>query len=436
MLAKCTSILFFFLLLQTKIFGQETTYFPIPDTLRLDLKQVEKLFLDSNLQLLAMRYNILSATELVEQAKKWDNPILNTDQNLYNQQEGFFKHGTVYNAQGNAIQQGEVYADIEQLIRTAGKRRKMVAIASTNVNLVHVQFNAVMRSLRFTLITYFNTLSQLQGNAVMFTDNLDWLTKLTNSMQPQLQNGSITKKEFLRVQALKIAVEQNLTENSNYINDAEAELKTILRIKGNFFLMPVIRDTEIISMPAYTIAQIIDSAKKHNSEYQAQKYELQLQKQVLGLQKVLAVPDVMLGLEIDQHSAYIPHYFGLNIGFPLPIFDRNQGNIKSAKYQLLAEETNLQQLDIKLENDVIGAYKKLYNAIKLNTSINKQFYKDYYDTYIYVADAFSKRKIDLLEFLDFFDDYQETSKQQLQQVFNFQMAKADLNDIVGIDIVQ
>src|SRR5471030_2041354 len=50
------------------------------DTLRLSLPDLEKRFLDSNLLLLASHYNVDAQKALIQQAKLWDNPVLNTDQ--------------------------------------------------------------------------------------------------------------------------------------------------------------------------------------------------------------------------------------------------------------------------------------------------------------------------------------------------------------------
>ena len=434
-LAKGICTICCILLLQTT-YAQPQNIFLQTDTLKLDLKQIEKIFLDSNLQLLAQHYNIMSSRALVEQARKWDNPQLSTNQNLYNSDEGFFKHGTITDAQGNQVQQGEIFADVEQLIKTAGKRRKQVDIAKTNVNLAETQFNATMRSLRLTLINDFNTLIQLEGNAELFKENLAVLDRLTTAMQAELKNGDIARKEYLRVQALRISVLQNQTDNANAIEQAEAELRTILRKKGTTYIKPIPTGNETVAMPDIALTRIIDSAKNHNTDYQAEMYQLQLQRQTLKLQKAMAVPDITLGVDFDQHSTYIPNYTGLNIGLPIPLWDRNQGNIKSAKYLVEAEQANMQQLDVKLENDVLNAYKKMYNCVQLNSGSNLQFYKDYADIYKNIVEAFNKRQISMLEFLDYFNDYENTKQQQLQQTYNLQMAKADLNDVVGIDIVK
>src|SRR5271170_822314 len=53
------------------------------DTIRLSLPQAEKAFLDSNLQLLAQKYNIDAQRALIIQAKLWPNPNLSISHGLY-----------------------------------------------------------------------------------------------------------------------------------------------------------------------------------------------------------------------------------------------------------------------------------------------------------------------------------------------------------------
>lgn len=430
----CISCCLYFL--QTNITSAQGRYIPPPDTLKLEIRQAEKLFLDSNLQLLARRYNVQASSALVMQARKWDNPVLSTGQNIYTKQDGFFKHGTTHDSLGNAIPQGEISVDVEQLIRTAGKRRKQVDIARTNVNIAEWQFNATMRSLRLTLLTDFYTVSQLLGNAALYDENMLRLTKLAGAMEEQLKSGNIARKEYLRVQALIVTLQHSIADNEKNVEDAESELKTILRLKGNVFVKPVVPDAGRDDLMALTVMQLVDSARQHNTDYQMEMSQLQLQQQTLRLQKALAVPDVTVGTIFDQNANYSPNFWGLNIGLPLPLWDRNQGNIKSARNLVKAEEANMQELDVKLENDVMDAYKKLLITAKLNSTENRQFYKDYYELFKNIAEAFNTRKIGMLEFLDYYNDYENTRQQELQQTLNMHLAKANLNDVVGVDIVK
>ncbi len=400
------------------------------DTLRIAIKDAEKIFLDKNLSLLAQHYNIQSSQALVEQARKWDNPILNTDQNIYSNKH-FFQHGI--DANGNP--QGEYYAQIQQLIKTAGKRGKQVDLAKTNVNIAEWQFKSTLRNLRATLFKDFYTINQLQGVAVLNNTNMAQLTKLLNGMGAQLQAGNIARKEYLRIEALQVSLLQDMTENAKDISDAQAELKTMLQITGDTYIQPLVNEEENTDLSSITFNQLLDSAKLHNTDYQAEVYQLQYQHQNYSLQRALSVPDITFGPEFDQNANYAPNYVGLTISLPLPLWDRNKGNIRSSRFQVKEEEANMLQTDKKLQNDVMNAYQKLLYTVKLSSGQNNTFYKDYYQLYDNILKSYDQRQISLLEFLDYFKDYQDIRQKQLQQVLNLQLAKEDLNDVVGVDVV-
>jgi cobalt-zinc-cadmium efflux system outer membrane protein len=415
--------------LQTNsIYGQQQA--PEQDTIRLEWKQAEKMFLDNNLQLLVQYYSIKSGEALVEQARKWDNPILITDQNIYANNK-FLEHGK--DAAG--VQQGELYAQLQQLIKTAGKRGKQVDLAKTNVQIAEWQFRLVMRNLRTTLYTDFYTVVQLLGNDELYRENLKQLERLRDAMEQELKAGNIAKKEYLRVQALIISLQHDITENSKNINDAESELKTLLAVTGERFIKPVVSSAETAQVPEVTIQQLTDSAKQNNPEYRIEAYQLQYSRQNLRLQKALAVPDVTVAPEFDQNANYINNYVGLTLSLPIPLWDRNRGNIKAAKYGVQQEELMLQAVDQRLQNDVMNAYQKLLYEVRLASANNNKFYEDYYQLQQHIADSYNKRQIGLIEFLDYYKDYQEIRVGQLEQALHLRLAGQALNDITGTDII-
>ena len=401
------------------------------DTLRLDIKAAEQQFLEKNLSLLAQHYNVESGKALIQQAKLWDNPILNTDQNLYSNGQ-WFQHGT--DASGNPT--GQVFIQVQQLIKTAGKRGKQVSMARTTVELNEWQFKDVMRNLKYELRKDFYTIVQLQGNRTLYAQEKEQLDLLLRGMAAELQAGNIAQKDYLRIQALEVNLQHEITDNSKSISDIEAELKTLLQVTGDTFIQPIATNDENTAVPGITILQLTDSARMYNTDYMQQVLQLRYQTQNLSYQKALAIPDVTFGPSFDQNSNYTPNYYGLGVALPLPFFDRNQGNIKSVRWQVKLEEANLRQTDDKLQNDVKNAYQKLLYTLQLSSGQNKEFYSNYYHLYDNVVQSYKQRRIGMLEFIDYFNGYETTREQELQQKLNVRLAKEELNYQVGIDVVE
>jgi cobalt-zinc-cadmium efflux system outer membrane protein len=401
------------------------------DTLNLSIDEAEKIFLDKNLALIAGHYGVEANKALVQQAKLWDNPVLNTDQNIYSNNK-FFEHGK--DSLGNPY--GQYYVQLQQLIKTAGKRGKEIKIAKTNAEISEWQLKDLLKNLRLQLHSDFYTILQLLGNKQLYNEELEQLGVLLRGMEAQYNLGNIAKKDLLRVQALQINLQQEAIENDKQIADSEADLKTMLQMSGDVFIRPVAEGIIMPVLPELSIAQLIDLAKQNNTTYQLQQLQLMSQVQTLAYQKALAVPDITLGPNYDLNSNYTSGYVGLGVSLPLPVLNRNQGNIRSARWQVKQQETNLQQAELELQNSIQSAYSKLKYTLQLSSATQQSFYEDYRKLYKNVVQSYKDRQISMIEFVDYFDAYKDSRQKQLQQQLNLQLAKDELNMQVGTDVIK
>lgn len=407
-------------------FGQ----LPNQDTLSLTLSQAEQQFLQQNLTLLAGHFNIESNRALVTQAKVFDNPVITVDQNVYANKK-FFTHGKTINDQPN----GQFFIQVQQLLRTAGKRSKQINLATTTAQLSELQLQDVLRNLKYQLRTSYFTIAQLYAVQQIYKQELIEMDRMLTGMEAQLKTGNIAQKDYLRVQALVISLQQDITENNRSISNAQAELKTIIQVAGNTFLKP----SDSLAFTNFTTPSLDDlvaSAKTNNAGYLIQQKQILYQQQNLIYQKALKTPDITVGPEYDAASNYTPNYFGLSLSLPLPLFNKNQGNIKAAEFAIKQQQTALQQLETELTNNVINAYTKLLLTRQQNNSTQLDFYKNYQQMFSNMLMSYRQRQISLLEFIDFFDAFKEANVRLRQQQLNLQLAKEEVNFQVGADIIK
>ena len=400
------------------------------DTLRLGLPELEKRFLDSNLLLLASLYNVDAQKALIQQAKLWDNPVLNTDQ-VISANGKFFPYGK--NADGSYS--GQYYVQVQQLIKTAGKRSKLINLATTNVKLSELQLQDVLRNLRYQLRTdYYNILQQM-GTKAIYENQAQQLQFLLSGMEAQLKAGNIAQKDYLRIQALLISLEQDKTDLNRAIADNESDLKTILQIKEDIFIKPL-ENNSAATNTLVNADQLFETGKQNNPNYILQQTQTLYQQQNLSYQKSLRSPDITLGPNFDRNSSFAPNYVGLGISLPLPILNKNQGNIKSAEYSIKQQQSVTANAETELKNNISNAYQKFLLLLQQNSSTQQKFYKEYEAMYSNILQSYRQKQINLLEFLDFFNDYTTSQQRLLQQSLNLQLAKEELNYHTGIDILK
>ena len=117
------------------------------------------------------------------------------------------------------------------------------------------------------------------------------------------------------------------------------------------------------------------------------------------------------------------------------MFNRNQGNIKNAVFNIKNNEIQLLNLQKVVASDVY----KAYNAALLNESMVRSFdpgfARNYSDLVQEVLKNYQKRNIGLLEFLDYYDSFKQnvlqTNSLQLNRINAYEL----INFAVGKDII-
>ncbi|GAA4335659.1 TolC family protein [Mucilaginibacter gynuensis] len=394
------------------------------DTLKLSFKDAEKLFINNNLSLLAQKYNVDASKAMIQQAKLWDNPVLSTDQNITDASKKYFNH-----ANGN----GQIFVQLSQLIQTAGKRGKQVRLATDDANIQQAQFDDLMRNLHYNLLLDFSQVATLADQSKVYKNEIASATNLVNAIDKSYQAGNSSLKDLIRLKALLFSLQNDLVENDRQLNDLQSELKTLLATRPDQFIAPQITfsntDTPLDA------AALAEQAKTFRGDYLVNKYGLTQSNDNLALQRALAVPDVTVGAAFDQHSSYANNYVGLQISVPLPLFNRNQGSIKSARLAVQSQEYTLKNSELQLTNDVYSAVNQYRLSQQLLNKNETDFYDKYDQLYTSMLKSFKERQIGLQEFIDFFDSYKETKLKILQQQLNLQKAIADINYAVGTTVV-
>lgn len=417
MLHRLPAITFIFLVCSTLAQAQS------PDSVRVSLAEAERIFLQKNLSLLAEKFNIDISKAQVEQARYWDNPVLNTDQNIYDGQ--FFRHNSDF---------GQVFIQLQQLVKTAGKRNKLIRLAKDNLLTSQQQFDDLMRNLRFILRNDFSTLNLQFKTWRVYVSELASLEKLAAGMDAQLQAGNISQKDNIRVKALLYSLQGDAADLQRQIADSEKEFAVLLQMNGDTVLVPQREDSTTVSLPL-TLGALLDSARKNRPDIQLAQTNILSQQHNLDYQKALAVPDVTVGAEYDQRSSYVNNFWGLGISLPLPVFNRNKGNIKAARIGIQQATVQEQQVQISVQQDVIAAYHKLLGIQQLQKYIKPDFIIKYNQLMINIEQSYQQRQLGLLEFIDFFDAWKDAVTKQLVQQTTLHNAVEELNYSTGTTVI-
>ena len=396
------------------------------DTVRLTIPEAEKIFLQNNLSLLAAKYNIDANKALVSQARLWDNPMLITDQNVYDGK--FFRH---------TASNGQVYIQVQQLILTAGKRNKLVKMAQDNVVLSQIQFDELLRTLQFTLRTDMLEAWRLIREKAENRSQLDQLTTLTTGMEEVYKAGNVSLKELLRLKALLFALQSEMNNLQAQLIPVEDEIRLLLNDKDDKFILPEPGD-RLLNGYSFSLPQadtLVNQALANRPDVKAEQTNLLLQQHNLSYQKALAKPDITIGPEYDRLNSYQPNYIGLSVSMPLPVLNRNQGNIRAASINVKEQQTVVEQTGFSVSNEVRSVVAQVKNGQAMYNAARNQFTMEYDTMFNNMMKSYRDRQISLLDLTDFIDSYKTTRLQALEQQAALARLLAQLDYVTNSNVV-
>lgn len=395
-------------------------------SIKLTLQEAGERFSTNNLELIAERYNIDMAEAEVIQAKLFENPVISLEQNVYNRLNGkYFDMG----------KEGETVVEIEQLIYIAGQRNKRVRVEKLNKEMAVHQFEEVLRTLRSELNSKFIELYYTQKSLSVYDKEIEYLSQLLEVMKVQSDKGNVSLLEKSRIQALLLSLQQERNDTSNQLISLQGDMKLLLGLNASDIFEPVfdesvLKQVDIASVPFVEL----NNRLAERPDLKIARTNIQASRANVSLQKSLAFPEVSLKGSYDRAGNFCDNYFAIGLSISIPVFNRNQGNIKSARLSVL-QNTNREELARKqAEKELFTSYARLEKAVKLYSSSNYELERDFETIIDGVNTNFRKRNISLLEFIDYYQAYKETCLQLYQTRKDVFLAMEDINTVTGSDV--
>ena len=398
------------------------------DTIRITLPQTEGIFLEKNLGLLAEKYNISIAEAQVVQSKLYPNPNFAISGNLYNPERK-----KMFDVGNNT---GQYTIDVQQLVLLAGKRNKQIKMAQTNVAMSQNNFYDLLRTLRFTLRSDFYQAYYLNNSISAYNVQIESVQKLADSFDLLLQKGTVTLKDAVRIKSLLYSLKTEQTLLQNQFNDVQSEIQQLLQHnKAVYIPVPDSNLAALTPVSSIPLQSLIDSAYDHRADLKLANNAVLYNQQNLAYQKALSVPDLTLGAEFDKRGSFVDNATFLNLAIDLPFFNRNQGNIKSAKFSIEQSKLLADKQRQQVENEVQHAYTNALNTDKMLKTIDPAFSAQFEQLLQSVLLNFEKRNISLLDFTDFYESYKQNIL-QLNQIQNERMQAIEtLNFTCGSTVI-
>lgn len=388
------------------------------------LAECEQAFIKNNLLLLAEKYNIDVAKANVIQAKIWELPVAAAEFNAINPQDGRVL---------DVGKRGQKALAVSQLIYLGKKKQNEVAFAKSNVAVAELQYEQLIRNLRYQLHQSFYTIYFEQQKIQRINGQVGNLDALLTAYNTQAQKGNVAMRDVVRLQSLMLSLKNDVIDIQKNINTEQSNIRILTGFDNN--IIPNVVENEIASIlnkkDIPSSENLFQTALSKNPDYLAFQKIIESQSLFLQWQKSLATPDLNAGLSYDQRGGAFGNQINFTVAMPIPLWNKNKGNIEAAALQQHQTAALQNQKKIEIQQNIENQYITWQQQHAQYDLINDKSIQNFDDVYTGVLANFQKRNISLLEFTDFMESYSQSILQYNEMKKQLLLTCEALNYVVN-----
>ena len=385
---------------------------------------------EHNLSLLAERLNLTIADAAIVTAGLRPNPVLSGGANSLDWL------GTGFN-EVNGAGPPEYSARVDFVFERGGKRALRTSVATTAKTVAEAQLADTIRRLRLDVTIAAIDVLEAKAKLRLARENLDALDQLVYLNERRLTSGAIAPLEATRSRVAMLQYRGNV--KAAQLNLAQARLKLHTLI-GRLPADPLADVDEPLGASPSAIAADLGAlqtaARVNRPDVRALQRDQARSQSDLRLQLAQGRVDYTLGAEYRRQQGVngTGNLAGLFFSVPLPIFNRNQGEIARAGAEQEKASRALAALESSVAVEVASAFEEFESARQLLVDMERDLLQPVADAragtaYVYQAGATS-----LLDVLDAQRAFNETMDTYLSAQAAYRRAEARLGLVTGVDL--
>ena len=381
------------------------------------------LFLKQNLDVLMARYGIDYSKGQQITAKLFPNPIL---------QVGTQSSWT----QGNTLtRSGEVQTQVQQLFEVAGKRGYRIESAGFGAQSSEAGFEDVIRQLSFTLKDAYYRVQLAQRRLALAEENRDRFARIMEVNTIRFKKGYIAEIDLIRIRLQVVDFQAQVIESLQEAESARADMRQLLR------LSPASRLELTTDLDFRRVDPDIDKLRSvaldARPDLRGKRATYSQREADLKLARAYRYPDVTVGAGYAVQGPRGPdnQQMGiLNLGVPLPLFNRNQGGVAQAEVAAQSAQADLDKTVNQVENQVDVAYQNLLQSRRLVEAYLAGVLDDARSTFTIVERAYERGGATILDLLDAARTSRAIQQNYIEALFAYQHNLFQLESAVGQEV--
>lgn len=297
-------------------------------------------------------------------------------------------------------------AQVSRLFERGQKRRWRLDVARNTTDVTRSQYADQERQVVLAVKTAFTQMLAAKGAFDLAKQNLDDYRKTVDLSHDRLQAGDISTTDFKRLDLQLAQFESDYDNAHTNLIQASEQLQTLLGYdhpRSDFDITGTLQPPEITA----TLADTEQKALQSRPDYLAAQQSVRLADANVKLAYANGTTDPTIEGEYDR--AGTDNSAGFQIGIPLRIFDRNQGEKARTKYEAQSSRFAETAARNQVISDVDQAWASYEDALSLARRYNGHYLDEAHEVRENLEYSYRHGGTTLLDYLSALQDYRQVN---------------------------
>ena len=317
-------------------------------------------------------------------------------------------------------------------VELGGKRAARTKAAEKSREQAQAQLIELKATVRANVAAaYFDVLTARERLALA-TDSTALAKSSTDTVAKRVAAGKVSPVEETKARVAEAGIRVELAQAASEQRNALSRLFALMGrtdvpytvLEGTAETLPPVPNLAdlqalISSSPAVVLARV----------------EVDRRKALTDLEQSKRVPDVKVSVGMQRSNETQRNVLLFGVSVPLPVFDRNQGNLLEALKLEDKARDELQGATVRLHSEVAQARERLTTITAEVQSLQQDVLPGAKSAYDAAAIGFENGKFNFLEVLDAQRTYFTAKSQYLKALGEAHRAAADIDRLLGASMV-
>lgn len=258
--------------------------------------------------------------------------------------------------------------------------------------------------------------------------SLEVAQRASDAASKRVQAGKISPVEETRSRIAESSVRLELNQAKSALNIARKQLTALW---GNALPSFSEADGRVDSIETVPVLDQLVQRLDQAPALQRARLEVDTRSALVDVEKTRATPDVSITVGAKRNEELGLNQAVLGLSVPIPLFNRNQGNIQEALSRADKARAEVAALRIQLETALARAYERLETARQAATSYQDDILPGAQSAFDAAVKGFEFGKFSFLEVLDAQRTLVQAKSQYLNALLQAHEATADIKRILG-----